>query len=281
MGVIIGIDVGGSTTKIVGFNGEKKLIAPMTVRATDPITSIYGAFGKFTAANALPLTDIEKVAVTGVGSSYIAEPIYGLPCETVPEFASVGRGGLYLSRMDEAIVVSMGTGTAFIHAVRGGDIKHLGGTGVGGGTMMGLAKKLIDADEVDNIIKLAEGGSLDRIDLRVRDITPENIISGMPEDFTAANFGKLSDLATREDLALGILNMIFETIGMLSVFASQAHGLRDVVLTGNMSTIPSAIRVFDALSEMFEVKFTIPENAEYATAIGAALSAGDLHAEAK
>ena len=47
---VVGIDVGGSTTKIVGFksdaNGENKLISPFLVRATDPITSIYGAFGK-------------------------------------------------------------------------------------------------------------------------------------------------------------------------------------------------------------------------------------------
>ena len=272
MGIIIGIDVGGSTTKIVGFDGDKRLIAPMTVRATDPITSIYGAFGKFTAANCLPLTDIKKVAVTGAGSSYIAEPIYGLPCETVPEFASVGRGGLYLSCIEEAIVVSMGTGTAFIHAVRGGEIKPLGGTGVGGGTMMGLAKKLLDMDDVSNILKLAEQGDLDRVDLRVRDITPHKIMSGMPDDFTASNFGKLSDLATREDLALGILNMILETIGMLSVFAAQAAGLTDVVLTGNMSVIPSAGRVFGTLSALFGLNFIIPDKAEYSTAIGAALS---------
>ena len=50
--VVVGIDVGGSTTKIVGFrrseNGSETLIAPLFVQATDPITSIYGAFGRFT-----------------------------------------------------------------------------------------------------------------------------------------------------------------------------------------------------------------------------------------
>ena len=273
MSVVIGIDVGGSTTKIVGFSAEKKLLAPMTVRATDPVTSIYGAFGRFTSENALPLDKIRRVTVTGVGSSFVSEPIYGLDCAAVPEFSSVGRGGLYLSGIDEAIVVSMGTGTAFIHAKSDGEMTHLGGTGVGGGTLMGLSKKLIDADDVDNIIKLAEGGDLDRVDLRVRDITPKKIMSGMPDDFTASNFGKLSDLVTREDLALGILNMIFETVGMLSVFAAQARGLRSVVLTGNMSTVPSATRVFKSLSELFSIDFVIPDKAEYAGAIGAALEA--------
>ena len=57
--VVIGIDVGGSTTKIVGFRrtaaGAPALIEPLFVRATDPITSIYGAFGRFTVENGLTL----------------------------------------------------------------------------------------------------------------------------------------------------------------------------------------------------------------------------------
>ncbi|MBQ2547105.1 MAG: pantothenate kinase, partial [Clostridia bacterium] len=61
--VIIGIDIGGSTTKIVGFDtsaAEKTLIRPILVRATDPITSIYGAFGKFLDQNGLTLGDVQK-----------------------------------------------------------------------------------------------------------------------------------------------------------------------------------------------------------------------------
>ena len=49
MGIIIGIDVGGSTTKIVGFDRNGNMITPMTVKANDPVASSYGAFGKFTA----------------------------------------------------------------------------------------------------------------------------------------------------------------------------------------------------------------------------------------
>ena len=276
MGVYIGIDVGGSTTKIVGFEAGGTLLEPMTVRATDPITSVYGAFGKFTSENSLDLGDIAKVAVTGVGSSYVNGAIYGLDCEVVGEFPSVGRGGLYLCGLTEAIVVSMGTGTAFIHARRGGKYEYLGGTGVGGGTMMGLAKKMLDVDDVDNINKLAEGGSLEMIDLRVTDITNMALMPDMPKDFTAANFGKLNDLATREDLALGIINMIFETVGMMAVFAARARGLRDVVLTGNMTTVTGAKRVFGSLSRLFDLNFVIPESAQFATAIGAAL--GQLEA---
>ena len=62
---VIGIDVGGTTTKIVGFrqkkNGKQELIAPQFVRATDPLTSIYGAFGKFTSEKGEVLGQTEVV----------------------------------------------------------------------------------------------------------------------------------------------------------------------------------------------------------------------------
>ena len=67
MKTIIGIDVGGSTTKIVGFQGAT-MIAPQFVKASDPLTSLFGAFGKFTAENNIDLCDIEKIILTGVGS---------------------------------------------------------------------------------------------------------------------------------------------------------------------------------------------------------------------
>ncbi|MBR2850290.1 MAG: pantothenate kinase, partial [Clostridia bacterium] len=110
MRTVIGIDIGGSTTKIVGLrsNGsEQTLIEPIFVRATDAITSVYGAFGKFTMQNGIELKDIDRVLMTGVGASFIDKPLYSLECEKVSEFRCVGNGGLYLSGLDEAIVVSM------------------------------------------------------------------------------------------------------------------------------------------------------------------------------
>ena len=109
MKTVIGIDVGGSTTKIVGFKYSDKgreLVSPFCVKATDPLTSIYGAFGRFTLENGLKLSDINKVMITGGGASYMSRSIYSLDCTPVPEFDSIGLGGLYLSGLDEAIVVA-------------------------------------------------------------------------------------------------------------------------------------------------------------------------------
>ena len=142
MSIVIGIDVGGSTTKIVGFrNSEsgRSIIEPQFITANDPLTATYGAFGKFTDENRIAIKDIDKVYMTGVGSSYIKRNLYGIDCKRVPEFTCIGRGGLYLSGLNNALVVSMGTGTALVHASEGG-MNYLGGTGVGGGTLVGLSK---------------------------------------------------------------------------------------------------------------------------------------------
>ena len=278
---VIGIDVGGTTTKIVGFrkkdNGEKELIAPQFVRATDPLTSIYGAFGKFTAENGLEISDIDRILMTGAGSSRIKNGIYNLPCISVPEFSGTGIGGLYLSGLDEAIVVSMGTGTAINHAKRIGEsyeIKYLGGTGVGGGTLVGLSKKMLGVDTVEHIEQLAMTGNLDNVDLRIKDISHNHSYHGINEELTAANFGKLSDMATNGDVALGIANMVAETIAMLSIFAARAYAVQDIVLIGNLTTITPIRRVFEALGDSFGVRFIIPENAQFGTVIGAALNEG-------
>lgn len=277
MSVVIGIDVGGSTTKIVGFrkDGEKmSLIEPQFVRANDPLTACYGAFGKFTDENGLAISDVEKVMMTGVGASYVKRNLYGLDCVHVPEFTSIGRGGLYLSGLTEALVVSMGTGTALVHAKQNGEMRYLGGTGVGGGTIMGLSRLLLQAESIEHIADYAETGDLSKIDLRIGDIADENLAI-LSRELTASNFGNVSDIATREDIALGILNMVFETIGMVSVFAAHEAGVQDIILTGNLTRFPHCEKKFaelNGLRKNYGVNFIIPENSRFSTVIGTALS---------
>lgn len=270
---IIGIDVGGSTTKIVAFR-RGKMLMPQVVKAADPLTSLYGAFGKFTTENGIELDEIKKIIMTGVGSSFADKPIYGLPCEKASEFECVGRGGLYLSGLDEAIVVSMGTGTAIVHAKRDGDTvktEYLGGTGVGGGTLVGLSKRMLGMESIEHIEEIALGGSLDNVDLKISDISGDGALS-LSKNMTASNFGKLSDIATGGDIALGIINMIYETAAMLGIFAARTKKVRDIVMTGNLTRMAQAKSTFDAMNEIFDKRFIIPDNSQFSTAIGAALA---------
>ena len=269
MKTVIGIDVGGSTTKIVGFQG-KEMIAPQFVKASDPLTSLFGAFGKFTAENNIDLSDIEKIFLTGVGSSYITKPLYGLPCERVAEFDCIARGGIYLSGLKEAIVVSMGTGTAILYADNEGNHHYFGGTGIGGGTVVGLSRKMLGMNQIEHIVEIAKEGSLDRVDLKIKDMFAGN--STLAGNMTAANFGKISDMASNGDIALSILNMVFETAAMLGIFAARSKNLHDIVLTGNLTSIPQAKPIFNDLQKIFDMNFIIPDCAQFSTAIGAALS---------
>ena len=275
MSVVIGIDVGGSTTKIVAVRDEggvRTLIEPQIVKANDPVTATYGAFGKFTDENGLKIQDITRVMMTGVGSSFVKRDLYGLDCRKVEEFNSIGVGGLYLSGLDEALVVSMGTGTAMVHAKRGGKMNYLGGTGVGGGTLLGLTKLLTGAESSRHIEELASAGDLEKIDLRIKHMTESESLSALSRELTAANFGKVSDLATHEDVALGAMNLVFETIGMVSVFAARSVRVREVVLTGNVTQFAYCKEKFDFFNGLgYGVKFLIPERSRFATAIGAAL----------
>ena len=275
MSIVIGIDVGGSTTKIVGFRkngGKSELIAPQFVRANDPVTAIYGAFGKFTDENNLSISDITKVMMTGVGASYVKRNLYGLDCSRVAEFESIGRGGLYLSGLSEALVVSMGTGTALVHAREDGKMNYLGGTGVGGGTLMGLSKLLLQAESIEHIAEFADGGDLGRIDLRIKDMTAEDSLTALSRDLTAANFGNVSDIAEKSDIALGIMNMVFETVAMVSVFAARSVGVKKIVLTGNVTKFDYCKKKFGEINKLgYGVEFSIPPHSRYGTVIGTAL----------
>ncbi len=275
MSIIIGIDVGGSTTKIVGFRtegGASKIIEPQFVKANDPVTATYGAFGKFTDENRISISDIDRIYMTGVGSSYIKNDLYSIECERVAEFNCIGRGGLYLSGLDDALVVSMGTGTALVHASKKKGIKYLGGTGVGGGTLVGLSKLLTGAESISHIVELAEGGDLANIDLRIKDMTAADALGVLPGDMTAANFGNVSDVAGKSDIALGILNTVFETVAMVSVFAARSCSVSNIVLTGNLTRLAFCGQKFDEINGMgYGARFIIPERSQFSTVIGCAL----------
>ena len=107
--MILGVDVGGSTTKIVGFNPAGELIGTLRVKADDPVTSMYGAVGHFMRAQRLLASDISRVMLTGVGSAQFEENVFDIPTFKVDEFQAIGYGGLYLSGLKAAYVVSMGT----------------------------------------------------------------------------------------------------------------------------------------------------------------------------
>ena len=268
--MIIGIDLGGTTTKLIGYNGEE-ILHPLTVKADDPIASAAGALGKFLSEAQYHLSEVTQIAITGVGAGGIGNSLLGLPVHHIAEFDAIGRGGTFLTNMSKAIVVSMGTGTAIV-AVDAEKITHWGGTGVGGGTLVGLSKYILGMTDVVIVSQKAQQGRLDRIDLCVGDIASGDMI-GLADSITASNFGKYSDEATDADLALAIFNLVYQTIGVVAHGAAKATKNRRVILTGKLATFPQAEHIFADMSNLFGLEFQIPTWAEYATAVGAAVLA--------
>lgn len=268
MGIIVGLDVGGSTTKIVGMK-DKRIVAKCIVKANDPVTSTFGALGRMIDENGLRIQDIDQVNLTGVGSSFSSGSILGIKTRIVTEFMATGLGGLYLSKLNHAVVVSMGTGTAYLDASYE-KVRHIIGSGVGGGTLVGLAHSVLHVDDAMKLSEMAKAGDVTNVDLTIGDISKSEI-PGLPMDTTASNFGKVSDDPSKEDMIAGIMNLVYQSIGTMSVLAAKNSNLTDIVLTGQLTSMPQCIDISNAFSKLYGMNFIVPEDAVFATAIGSCI----------
>ena len=270
MSVVIGIDVGGSTTKIVGYTDAGKLVSMLKVEAADPLTSAYGALGKFINENGLALSDVQQIILTGVGSSLFKKNIYGIATSKVDEFEAIGSGGLALSGKKEGLIVSMGTGTSFVR-IDGDKMSHIGGAGIGGGTLQGLSRLLLKTHNIRQVAELAQHGDQNRVNLLIGDICNAPL-PDLPIDATASLFGKADSDSSEADIACGIIYMVFRTIGNSAVLAALNSEVKDFVLIGKLTQLPQCNKLFARMGEFHGVRFHIPPYAEYRTAIGAALA---------
>ncbi|MBE3603396.1 pantothenate kinase [bacterium] len=267
--MLVGIDIGGSTTDAVILdNGGVHVV---TIEANDPIAAAAGALGKLVESCGLQLDRVERVAATGAGSRVLGETLLGRPVVKVNEFSAIGIGGTSLAARKNALVVSLGTGTAIV-SVTGEKIEHVSGTGLGGGTLRGLSKHMLGVSTLETLEAMAARGDLSRVDLTVHDIAG-GAIGDLPPGTTASNFGKVGADATAEDKALAIMNMIVEVVSVLSIAAARACGQEDIVLTGKLTRIFRFMQKVKRLNFVFGRGFLIPEHADYATAIGAARAA--------
>ncbi len=257
---IIGVDIGSSTIKIIEY--ENKQILKKEISESKEYEKAITDF-----INKNNIKKIDRIVLTGINASKIDLSNYNVPVHIVEEFVAIGTGGLYLANKDKAIIASVGTGTALIRA-DGVSFKHLGGTGVGAGTLINLCKKFAQTKSFDEIIELSKQGNLDKIDLRISDLTDEDIKT-LPPELTLANFGKLKDDASRADIVLGILNMIFEVIGMMAAFASLNDEIKDIILIGNIVKIPAVKDILQKIEKTHNISFILPEDLQYAVAIGA------------
>ena len=268
MSIVIGIDVGISTTKIVGID-EMKVVSPMRITAADPVTSLYGAFGKYLYENHIDLVDVEHVVLTGVGSAYIEKPVYGLSTSRADEFVADGLGARFESKLDHIIVVSMGTGTSLV-LCNGNDIHHIGGISIGGGTLQGLSRIMLQTSDIRQVSELAKHGDISHVSLMIGDISAHPL-PGLPMNVTASLFANAQTDASKEDIAGGLIHTVLQSVGSAAVLSALNTDIKNFVLIGNLSLLPQCKDVFPMMEQLYNVRFHIPKYSEFCTAIGAAL----------
>jgi len=272
MEVILGIDIGISTCKIAGFKDNNLCVSVQN--STSGVEVINETLDLFLKTNDLCKDDIDKIMITGVGSTYLTDDICGIKPVPTSEFDANASFGLYCSQSDNFTVVSMGTGTSYIH-VDGEKKIHLGGIALGGGSIKGLCAASIGVDDYNTIQKLSLAGNVENIDLRMADISKEEI-PGLPPEITASDFAKATANESKEDIAAGIVHLVIENILQTGVLISKPLGVKELVLIGGLADYPQCLTISNLLKLMHkDIIFNIPDKPVYGSAIGAALNGMD------
>ncbi|SDX61988.1 type II pantothenate kinase [Paenibacillus sp. CF384] len=268
--VKIGVDAGGTLIKLAYTHKQGEPISFRTFPALQPEQAVKWIQG---------FDDEVQISITG-GKASLLQSMLGLPSIGMVEFEATCSGVRYLLRQsgvtEEAhILTNVGTGTS-IHYFDHSAQKRLGGTGVGGGTLMGLSQVLTGITDYHELIQLAAAGDRDRIDLKVKHIY-QGAEPPIPGDLTASNFGRVfalaaSDTLTKEELLASVVGLVGETVATASVLAAAQYDIASIIFVG------SSFIQNDLLKEVVEgytrLRGATPlfiENGEFSGAIGALL----------
>lgn len=263
------IDFGASNTDVVVQDGSalRHWRLPTEGHPSDARIRAVLAHGAVTPA------DLSWIAVTGGNRTALSPVLDERPLHQVPEVQAIGRGGLALAGLERAVVASAGSGTAVV-AAGPGSAYHVTGTGVGGGTLVGLARLLVGTVDPREIDALALAGKDTTHNLTIGEILGQ-AIGSLPPETTAVNFGRVArhDVpASREDTAAALVNMVGQVIAVIAINAARAQQLTDTVIVGHLADLPSIRRTFELVGQYYHATIHIPQGGGKATALGALLT---------
>jgi len=261
----IGIDAGGSLIKI----------AYTEQNATH--------FGKFPAsqldAAAKWVNDqtVSDLSITG-GKAGVLNQKLKTDAKIVPEFEATVAGVNQLlledgHSLDSFILTNVGTGTS-IHHINGDQNVRIIGTGVGGGTLMGLSKLLTGLEDYEEITKLGANNLRDRVDLKVHHIY-EGTEPPIPGDLTASNFGNVHHLTSEfsnEEFTSAVIGLVAETITVVSLQVARQTNSNAIVFIGSTFTNNPLMKdIVERYTKMYGLQPIILQHGEYSGAVGAML----------
>tara|TARA_Y100000748_G_scaffold259415_1_gene226744 strand:- start:45 stop:875 length:831 start_codon:yes stop_codon:yes gene_type:complete len=268
----ISIDFGITVTDIIKRD-EGVLSHQMTLSKQEPSLSLLKQL--------LPdidfKSDVNFLAVTGGKHLSLGNKIDSTNIIHVNEIDAVGEGAIRLSGLNNqnpTIIVSAGSGTACILS-RDGSFMHCSGTGVGGGTVLGLSKLLLGTTNPDEIAKLAKEGNETGVDLILEDVV-SGPIGELPSDTTAVNFGKISKLESeisKQDIAAGIVNLVGQTAARIATSVATTFNAKEIVVVGRSPSFNGLKNSLEQAASIMGFSPHFPKNGEYASALGALLVA--------
>jgi type II pantothenate kinase len=220
-----------------------------------------------------------RIAVTGGGASQLGEEIGGVRVTRIEEFEAWGRGAPILASLcgvelpPRYLLVSVGTGTSAL-GVADGKVGRVGGTALGGGTLLGLGRLLVQTESFSDLAALATQGDRRAVDLLVGDIYSGGH-SPLPPDLTAANFAKVES-TRREDLALALMGLVGENVALICSALARQLGAAAVLYCGStVADNPALQAIMTQVTHMSGADpHFLPEGA-YCGAVGAAALAAD------
>lgn len=269
MTISAGVDVGATLAKIaVRRGGAPPEFSILPARALDRV------------CEALKAAEPERVGLTGAGASALAKQV---PADavTVTEFAAWGAGAASLLERDASAVageryllVSLGTGTS-VMLKDGMAVNRIGGTALGGGTILGLSAALLGVQSFEELVALAAAGARGQVDLLVSDLYRPGEIA-LAGDLTAANFGKLAvrlaagETPAKADLAHALMGLVGENVALVCAGLGAALQVNRVVFGGStLRGNEPLVEILRQISTATGASVTFLPDGEFAGALGA------------
>lgn len=258
------VDMGTTNIDLVWTDDAGLQMRKLENQFSTPADQVRQALGL--VGNALKIDSL--IGVTGGHYRALPAVLDGYHLHKVDEIHALGLGGLAAAGVASGLVVSAGTGTAVV-ATRGEDAEHVTGSAVGGGTLVGLSRLILETADVDEIDRLALSGDANAVDIMMNEAIGGEV-GKLPANANAVNLGKLIDGGefSREDLAAGLVRLVAQVIAVIAINAADAAGLKEIILIGHTMDLASVQKEIALVGEFYQRAFIMPKHPGFATAKG-------------
>ena len=303
---MIGVDIGSSFTKVCIFYCEKEYFDVFRT-SEENINNFFNNNDriKLIANQALSRNDLEKfkICITGSGSHKFKEILSKIDpkplfCDEIPtsiqgvlhclkdpsRYITVGGKGYKLD--DKFIVASLGTGAAFMYyeidkTSNKTTSEHIAGTGMAGGTFLGLSKLIFNLNDFHTLYDMAMKGKAENVDLMISDLVGADYISKLTAEVVASSMAKAAYSDERpddNDIAASIIKTISMSIGCNLAAVCHGKNCKHCILIGGFldsdgiitNSIVRSLNLFEP-----DVTLIIPTNSQFVCSIGAAVNSLD------